>query len=122
MAVLERNSRRKAAVTGKGVDVLLRHRADISEDVHWAVAGARFFVATITRGPTMPRGVVFEADDGSRLVLAKAGTRAQAGALAAAAGTNAVVLQIQPSWGMPAKDWIAVDSDFWRPNPSAATR
>ena len=32
---------------------------------------------------------------------------------------DTTVLAVRPYLGMPAKDWIAADPEFWKPNPMA---
>jgi hypothetical protein len=117
MAVLERNNRRKASHTGTPVDLLLTYRRDLSRGATWGPAGARFVVATITTGSVQRQGSVFDAPDGTRYILRSAKTRDEADALAFGAGGETTVLAVRPSWGLPAKDWIDADPDFWAPNP-----
>jgi len=117
MAVLERNSKRKASVTGTPVNLVLNYRPDLSRGVRWELACARFVVLTALTGKAPPVGPVFEAPDGTRLVLCPAKTREEAERLASAATGKTTVLAVLPSWGMPASDWLDADPDFWAPNP-----
>jgi len=117
MAVLERNSKRKARVTGTPVNLVLNYRPDLSRAVRWELAGARFVVMTGTTGKVATDRPVFEAPDGKRLVLCPAKTRDEAERLASRATGKTTVLAMLPSWGMPASDWLDADPDFWAPNP-----
>ncbi len=88
MAVLDRNSKRKARVTGTPVNLVLNYRPDLSRAVRWELAGARFVVMTGTTGKAPPDGPVFEAPDGTRLVLCPAKTRDEAERLASSHGKD----------------------------------
>ena len=122
MAVLVRNSQRKAAVTGPVVDLLSTYRPDLSRGAHLELAGARFIVVTINPGVVTSGGAVFEAGDGTRLLLCSARTRQDAERVASEGGATTTVLAIRPSWGVPAKDWIEADPEFWAVNPIAESR
>jgi hypothetical protein len=61
-------------------------------------------------------GTVFEATDGTRLVVMPARTGKEANAVAAAAGPASNVFAVRPSWSFPAKEWVAGDKLFWRPS------
>jgi hypothetical protein len=116
MAVLERNSRRKADVTGPVVDLLCRYRPDLSRGARLELAGARFIVAAFNPVAAAFSGPVFQAGDGTLLLLRTARTRQDAERfVTGAAGT---MLAIRPSWGLPAKDWIEADPELWSVNPA----
>ncbi len=117
MSALERNSARKALVTGPPVNVYTFYRPGLSRGASWTLIGARFVVATVTRGDTGGEGSVFETADGVRYVLKPVRTRAEADVEAAARGPNARILAVRPDWGMPAHKWIAADPEFWKVNP-----
>jgi hypothetical protein len=112
-------SRRRKDLVGTPVDVLARHRQDLGGGGAWRVAGARFFVASVTREKPRLAGAVFEAPDGTRYVLRPARTAAEAERLAAEAGSAAAVFAVRPYWGLPAREWIAADPEFWAASPAA---
>src|SRR5713226_6861340 len=114
---LERIGKRREGLTGTPVDIFANYRADLSRGAPWKLAGARFFVVTVTRRDPKIEGSVFEAPDGDRFIMRPVTTRHQADVLAAAAGPETTVFAVRPYWGMPAKEWIAVDPEFWKPNP-----
>ncbi len=122
MSALERNSARKALVTGPPVNVYTFYRPALSRGTPWTLIGARFVVATVTRGDAGGEGSVFETADGVRYVLKPVRTRAEADAEAAARGPSARILAVRPYWGFPAHEWIAADPDFWRVNPLVSHR
>jgi hypothetical protein len=62
---------------------------------------------------------VFEAPDGMLHALRPARTAADAERLAAEAGNAAIVFAVRPYWGLPAREWIAADPEFWAVSPSA---
>jgi len=121
-AALEGITRRKEGLTEAPVNVYASHRADLSRGASWRVAGARFFVVTISAGDSRMEGAVFEAPDGTRFVFRPFATRPQADAVAAAAGPDTRVFAVRPCWGMPAPEWIAADPVFWKANPMARVR
>lgn len=49
-------------------------------------------------------------------------TRAEAERLATVAGGETTVFALRPYWGMPAKEWIAADPEFWKPDPASRLR
>jgi len=122
MAALQRNSRRKAKVTGSHVNVSAEYRPDLSRGVPWAVAGARFLVVAVSREDVSGDGSVFEAGDGMRYMFRPCVSRQQADAEVARWGRDARVFAIRPYWGLPAKEWLEADPEFWRPNPLANRR
>jgi hypothetical protein len=122
MAALQEISKRKQGLVGAPVDILANYRRDLSEKDSWKVGGTRFFVVTVTKREAQAAGAVFEAADGTRFILRPATTRRQADALVAAAGPGTTVFAIRPYWGMPAKEWIAADPEFWKPNPMARSK
>ena len=119
VAALEGIARRKEGLTEAPVNVYASYRADLSRGAPWKVAGARFFVVSVTKGDPRAEGPVFEAPDDTRFFLRPVATRGQADVLAAAAGPDARIFAVRPYWGMPAREWIAADRAFWKANPMA---
>ena len=109
MKVLIRNNERKAKLTEKPIDMILRHRP--GRGAPFEVAGTRFVVVTITAGAAPTEGESFEAPDGSCIALQAAKTRGEAERLAAAS-PGSTVLAVRPSWGLPAKAWLDADREF----------
>lgn len=116
MAALRGNSQRKASVTGSGTNLFVRYRKDLS-GAPWKPAGARFFVVTVTRREALPEGSVFEAPDGARFIFRALAAHDEAKGVAQSAGPEATVFAVRPYWGMPAKEWIAAEPEFWKLNP-----
>ncbi|HLF09829.1 MAG TPA: HXXEE domain-containing protein [Gammaproteobacteria bacterium] len=114
MEVLIRNNERKAKLTEKPMDMILRHRP--GRGAPFEVAGTRFVVVTIAAGPAPTEGESFEAPDGSYFVLQAAKSRAEAERLAADR-PRTTILAVRPSWGLPAKGWLDADRKFWAANP-----
>ncbi len=119
MAALAEITKRREGLIGTSVDIFANYRADLSSGAEWKVAGARFFVVTVTKSAPTSVGSVFEAPDGTRFVFRAARTRREADALASAGGPETIVFAIRPYWGMAAKAWIAADPEFWNANPMA---
>lgn len=65
---------------------------------------------------------MFEASDGTRFVLRAVGTRDEADVAAAAVGSEATVFAVRAYWGMPAKEWIAADPEFWKSHPASMAK
>ena len=122
MAALDGIAKRKVGLVGTPVDVFANYRADLSRGALWNVAGARFFVVTVTKRDPHTEGSVFETVDGTRFIFRAVGSRQQAAAIAAASGSNTTLFAVRPYWGMPAREWIAADPEFWRLNPMAHVR
>jgi hypothetical protein len=110
---------RKKDLTETPLDVLASYRPDLSGGDPWPIAGARFFVVTVTTGDAQPEGSVFESPDGTRFVFRPVTTREHADRISASAGLETRVFAVRPYWGMPAKEWIAADPEFWSVNPCA---
>jgi len=104
------------------VNIFANYRADLSRGVSWQPAGASFFVVRVTKQDLQIGGSVFEAPDGTRFILRRVGTRHQADVEAAALGPETTVFAVRPYWGMPAKEWIAADPEFWKTNPMASPK
>jgi hypothetical protein len=122
VAALEGIAKRKEEVTGTPVNVFATYRADLSHGVSWNPAGTRFIVVTVTKRDPQLEGAVFETPDGTRFLLRPVGTRSEAEVLAKSAGADTTVFVVRPYWGMPAKEWIDADPEFWKSNPMAGTR
>jgi hypothetical protein len=122
VAALDGIAKRKEDVTGTPVNVFATYRADLSRGVSWNPAGARFIVVAVTKRDPQLQGAVFEAPDGTRFLLRPVGTRSEAEVLAKSAGADTTVFVVRPYWGMPAKEWIDADPEFWKSNPMAGTR
>ena len=118
MAALEGIAERKAGLVGTPVDVIANYRAELSRGA-WKVAGARFFVVTMTNGDPGIGGTAFEAGDGMRLILRGYGSRQEAEVASAESDPDTMAFAVRPYWGMPAREWIAADPEFWQPNPMA---
>lgn len=119
VAALEGITKRREGLTGTPADVLTAYRADLGAGVPWNPAGARFFVVTASKRSVPTTASVFEAPDGTLYFLTAARTRRQADLEAAALGPETRVFAVRPYWGMPAKEWIAADPEFWGTNPMA---
>src|SRR5712691_3776290 len=78
LAVLGRNSKRKAPLTGKGTEVLANYREDLSAGPSWLLGRGRFLVIALTRTTPRMEGMVYEAADGTRFVIRAARTREEA--------------------------------------------
>ena len=131
LTAVERNSKRKARLTDKGINAFANYRQDLSAGPPWVIGHGRFLVITVTNGAPQMNGTVFETDaewnmfvdplapqktfavNGTRFVIVAAQTREEADA-AAAADAESRVFAVRPSWSHPALDWIAADPEFWR--------
>ncbi len=120
MATLRPLATRKERYREQLTTTMTKYRPDLSDGAVWRVAGARFFVISITQQKAA--GAVFESSDGERFVVASTDTRASADRIAAEAGPESKILAVQPQWSFPAEAWIAADPDFWISNPVARKR
>src|SRR5215831_15751236 len=111
-AALKKNSDRKAAVTGKVIEIAAHYRPDLTSGGPWILGHGRFLVITNTKDRPSSAGTVFQAADGTFFVFSPARTRKQADRLAASVPGSTVVV-VRPSFSFPAKDWVAADPRFW---------
>jgi hypothetical protein len=119
LATLQENSKRKASVTLKPLEVFTNYRQDLSVGTPWILGHGRFLVITVTRNNRRIAGTVFEAPDGTRFIVTSTQTRQEADAAKALAGPESNIFAVRPSWSFPAKEWIAADSLFWQPTSPA---
>jgi hypothetical protein len=115
-------SKRRDGLLSTDVEFWVDHRADLSRGGAWKIAGVRFYHVTVTKDQPTGEGAVFEAQDGTRYIFRALAARDEPSALAAAAGSKGTVFAVRPFWGMPAREWIAADPDFWKANPAAKPR
>jgi hypothetical protein len=113
-------AQRKAALIGMTVQGFAVYRRDLSRGPAWSVAGARFFVVTVTRDRRPGNGSAWAMADSTLYVLTPVPTRREADALARQ--PIARVFAVRPNWSMPAPEWVAADPDFWRSAPTPRTR
>ena len=123
MTALQDIQRRKEGLVGAPIDILATYRSDLSGGASWKIRGTHFFVVTVANRDPPVAGAVFEAPDGTLFIFRSAGTRGEADILATETNRGTTIqFEVQPYWGMPAKDWIAADPEFWKPNPMARSR
>lgn len=115
MAALATIAPRKAGIA-TGVDIIAVHEPSSSRS-DWVPGNARFVVGAIADHTVQLEGAVFVAADGKRIVLQTVRTREDAEAIAAHTGPDARAFVVRAYWGMPAREWIATDPEFWKPNP-----
>ena len=121
-AALDGISKRTAKVTDDPVNTFANYKPELSRGPKWKLSGARFVVVAVTRGEPKLDGSVFEDPDGTRFILRPTVTRQEADVIATAAGPGTIVFAVRPYWGMPAKEWIAADLEFWKSNPMATAK
>jgi hypothetical protein len=115
VATLDRNSKKKAALTFDPVSVFANYRQVLSRGEQWSVGRGRFLVITVTKRSVHFEGAVFETADHTRFVVMAAQTGEEADAKAVAAGPEARVFAVRPYWTRPAKEWVSADPAFWQP-------
>jgi hypothetical protein len=113
-AALRGLSQRKRPLTGEPKSFFATYRGDPGSASCWRVGGARFFVIASSKEKRGAGGCVFDAPDGTRLAIMPVATRREADLEAAAAGDDARVFAVRPSWSLPAQAWVKADPDFWR--------
>ena len=94
-------------------EALAAYRPELSRGPEWVLGHGRFLVIAVTRGNTQSDGTVFETDDGVRIVIIAAETRADAEKKLSSAGGDAKIFAVRPEFSMPAAEWIAGDPSFW---------
>jgi hypothetical protein len=111
---LERNSKRRAALTISPVSVLAEYRERLSAGRAWVMGRERFLVITRTRADGPFDGSVYESEDHMLYILQPAGTREQAEQTALRNGKDSLALRVRPDLSRPAQEWAAADEGFWK--------
>ena len=119
MEVLARNGERKSMHTGQVTDVVSRYRPGLGREVGWDLLGARYVIVIFGEAAIEAGGPIFEEPTGAYFGIRFFKTLEDAKRLA---GSEATVLRIRPSWGLPAQEWLDADRDFWSVNPVASQR
>jgi hypothetical protein len=101
---------------GPGKDGLSNYRPALSRGAPWSMGQGRYLVIQATRRNPQCDGTVFEADDGARLTVMPAQTRAEAEAKVKAFGAGARIFAVRPEFSMPSTDWVTADPSFWAPS------
>jgi hypothetical protein len=117
MAALEAIVSRRDGLLEVDEDIFVHRVADRVSETHSSVAGARFVVVQVTTGDIVGEGPVFASKDGRRFAFMPAASRADADDIASRTGREARVFAVRPYWGMPTREWIDADPEFWQPNP-----
>ncbi len=115
MGALRAITERKTGLVGRPIEGFAVHRPDLSRGPAWSVTGARFLVVTVTRRRRPSWGSVWETADSTLYVMRLVRTRAQAETLGRRQGAR--IFAVRPNWSMPAPEWVAADSLFWRRVP-----
>jgi len=102
-------------------EFLASYRPDPSLAGTWKVAGVRSFLVTVTRREPKKTGSVFQAPDGTWFVF-KALTSGEEDRATVVMDSETRVFAVRPYWGLPAREWIAADPEFWKANPAAKPR
>jgi hypothetical protein len=112
-------TRRRESLVGPPIDLLARFRPDLGRGRPWNPAGARFYVVSVTKEPIATAASVFEAPDGALHSFSPAPDQAEAESMAGKRTGDPRVFAVRPYWGMPAREWVAADPEFWRASPAA---
>ncbi len=118
MEVLIRNSERKSRHTGPITDKVSRYRPDLGE-ARWDPQRARYVVVTFGDAAIATGGPVFEEPDGARFAVRFVIALEDAKRFSS---NGATILALRPSWGLPARELIDADHDFWSANPVVSQR
>ena len=113
-------AKRKTALVGTPAQGFAVYRRDLSRGPAWSLRHARFMVVSVTRSHQPANGSVWAMADSTLYVLRPVRTRREADALAQQ--SVARVFAIRPNWSMPAREWFAADSEFWRRAPAPKSR
>ncbi|MGH9144044.1 MAG: hypothetical protein ACRD2I_23140 [Vicinamibacterales bacterium] len=114
MTALQENSRKKASLTLAPMQLLARYRPEWSTGVPWLLGRGRFLVITRSTGHDRCMGTVFEAADGTCVIVAPAENRQEAESMSGLSAQPYSIFAVRPSWSVPADDWVAADRAFWK--------
>lgn len=109
-------AKRKETLIGAPIQGFAVYRPDLSRGPPWSLAGARFVLVTVTRTPQLMEASVWQTTDSVLYALRPVRTRQAAESLARSLGMQ--LFAIRPNWSMPAPEWFAADSTFWRLAPA----
>ena len=112
LEALQKNSAAKTRLTLPAIEVFARYRSHASGSSPWIGQG-RFLVVAVTPDDQAMDGTVFETADGTRYIVGETRTRADANALQAGVGAEAIVLAVRPDWSFPDSSWLDADPVFW---------
>jgi hypothetical protein len=82
----------------------------------WLMGRGRFLIVASGQRP-ISEGTVYESPEGVRYRISSTRARRHAEILAAAAGLDANLFAVRPTWGMPALSWTRADRVFWKSSP-----
>jgi hypothetical protein len=122
LAALRPLSQRKRAWTSEPKSFFATYRDEPGPASCWRMAGARYFLIASAQNGRRAAGCLFDVPDGTPLVITPVKTRREATLQAAAAGGDARVFAVRPSWSFPAKAWVEADPGFWRASPGVRQR
>jgi hypothetical protein len=114
VAAMKAAAKRKAGATYEPKSYVASYRVDPATASCWTVGGARFFVIASAGGKRRAAGCVFDVPGAAPLAITPVKTRREADLEAAAAGGDARVFAVRPSWSYPDAAWVEADPDFWR--------
>lgn len=89
------------------------YRPELSRWTPWNMGEAPFLVITISDNPVSVNGAVFAGFTKRYIIVSPAQTRSDADAIAASAGSEAVVLAVRPDLSFPEKNWIVANPQLW---------
>jgi hypothetical protein len=118
MAAFQQSAAPKAALTLPPTEIFATYRPERSKGAPWLLGHGRYLVVTVTSRAARRVGTVFDAADGTCVVITAANTRDDADAARDAAGHDTTVLAVRPPWSFPAAGWMAADPEFWRDSPA----
>ena len=114
MKALQPLSARKDSLRQVVKTTLFRRIAEASPGPPWTIAGTHFLLFADAADIVGFSGSVFEAPDGHQVVIASATDLTDAQVRAAPFGQRVTILAVERRWSLPAAEWVAADSAFWR--------
>jgi hypothetical protein len=118
-SALDRIESQIRVLTGNSATVVANYLAGERRGRTWSMGRGHYLVITVSRSNPEMDGATYETADGLRYFITAARTRKDADARALAAGPQANVYAIRPTWGMPSRSWVIADPEFWNASPVA---
>jgi hypothetical protein len=118
-SALERIESQVRVLTGNPVTLVATHQQGARRGRAWTMGRGHYLVVSVSTGTQELDGSCYETANGMRYAITATRTRKDADARALAAGPDAHVFAIRPTWGMPARDWVLADPEFWNASPVA---
>ncbi|HWC97887.1 MAG TPA: hypothetical protein VG456_14080 [Candidatus Sulfopaludibacter sp.] len=118
-SALDRIESQVRVLTGNPSTVMATYQQSGRRGRSWLMGRGHYLVIAVSPVPSGIEGTCYQTAAGQQYFISATRTRKDADARAAQAGPTAHVFAIRPTWGMPAREWVNADPEFWNASPVA---